>query len=279
MVSRLFYAVLRAAIIIILIALPGLLIPGMSADSTQFAVLMGLFMAALVLVEYTSDSPIVIEFRDAKPYNRIRIIALFIMVFLLSTLIRGTHVYTPLASVLYAFGDMIGGVLDFPYSPIRLIILMLPDTTPLATVELVRAAAGIALACGLATLAAFVVVIRVLGWPERRASFNMFTNLPLFDPTAGGDVVERLTNAARVNFIFGLLLPFMIPACIKGSGQFIDPLIFENPQTVVWLVVLWGFLPANLCMRGLAMHRLVSLVERKRRQRYEETALEHTSLA
>ena len=38
-------------------------------------------------------------------------------------------------------------------------------------------------------MAMFLFLVRVLGWPSRNGSFNVWVNLPLFDPTAGGDVL------------------------------------------------------------------------------------------
>ncbi|MGB0798795.1 MAG: hypothetical protein ACPGRD_05710, partial [Planktomarina sp.] len=138
------------------------------------------------------------------------------------------------------------------------------------TVSLMRAAAGVSYVISILSIASFILYIRFMQWPGRHGQFNVLTNLPMFDPTSGGDVVERLSRGARINVIFGFLLPFIIPACVKSSGMFIDPLNFENPQTIVWLMSLWAFLPASLYMRGIAMGRLVQLVEAKRRQRYAE---------
>lgn len=261
---------MRSVVMVLLIATPGLLIPGVSSDSTQFAAFIGLFVGALVFVEYSSQTPIIIEFRDAPPFNRIRFLSLFAILFLLTALVRGAYLDTPLADFVYTLGTSLGRILDFPYSPIRLAVLMMPPETDLQTLGLIRAAAGISYVISILSIAAFILYIKFAGWPGRNGQFNVLTNLPMFDPTSGGDVVERLSRGARVNIIFGFLLPFIIPACVKSLGLFIDPINFQNPQTIVWLMSLWAFLPASLYMRGVAMGRLVQLIEAKRQQRYAE---------
>ncbi len=270
MVSRILGALVRAVFMVLLVALPGLLIPGVATESTQFAAFIAVFVGVLVFVEYSSQTPIMVEFRDAPPFNRIRFISFFLIVFFLTALMRGAVLTTPLAGFVYTIGDAFGRLLDFPYSPIRLTVLMLPSDSTLYTVETMRAAAGISYVISLATLAAFILVIRIGGWPGRGGTFNVLTNLPMFDPTSGGDVVQRLARGARINIFMGFLLPFVIPALVKTAGQIIDPLRFENPQAMVWLIALWAFLPASLYMRGIAMGRMVEMIEATRRRRYAQ---------
>ena len=66
---------------------------------------------------------------------------------------------------------------------------MLPPEAPISHIRLVRDTAGIAYFISLFTLAFFVVLQRVRRWPTRAGTFNVWVNLPTFDPTAGGDVV------------------------------------------------------------------------------------------
>ena len=108
----------------------------------------------------------------------------------------------------------------------------------------------------------------------RRSAFNVWVNLPLFDPTAGGDVLQRLRRDARFNIAFGFLLPFVIPAVVKATSDLIDPITLENPQTLIWTITAWAFLPASMIMRGIAMGRVADLIEAKRRRAYERAAEE-----
>ena len=275
MVSRLLGALFRAFMVALLFAVPCLIIPNVSNDATQFALLAGGFAAVLVFIEYAADSPILIEFRDAPPYNRVRYISLLLLVVLSALLLRGAHGSMPLANFIYALGSALGGMLDFAYSPVRMMVLVLPPEAGDAAQNAVRAAASLALLIGMVTIIYFAIKIRFLGWPGRNGVLNILTNLPMFDPTSGGDVLERLYRGARLNMMLGFLLPFIVPACIKASGRFLDPLHFDNPLSMVWIIALWAFVPVVFYLRGLAMARLAYLVSVTRKKRYAETADEH----
>jgi hypothetical protein len=71
-----------------------------------------------------------------------------------------------------------------------------------------------------------------------------------------------------VNIALGFLLPFLIPAVVKAAADLLDPITLENQQTLIWTITAWAFLPASMIMRGIAMHRVASLIEDKRRRAY-----------
>jgi len=265
-ISRLAYAILRAILVVILVAIPSLLIPGVSPDTAQIVALVALFGAILTIVEYTSSYPGLVEFRDAPPFNRIRFGSLFAMVLILAIILRGEFSQSSLSLFMQAVGSLIGQIIDFPYSPVRLVVLMLPDDTGAAHIERVRTAAGMAYLISLVTLAIFLIVLRLQNWPLGNGSFNVWVNLPTFDPTAGGDVVERLERDARFNIALGFLLPFLMPAAVKAAASVFGAVSLENPQTLIWTVAAWAFLPTSLFMRGIAMSRVASMIDEKRRK-------------
>lgn len=259
---------MRGLMIALLIATPSLLLRGVAPDQSQIVVLMALTAAFLTFVEYNSNAPSIVEFRDAPPFNRIRFIALFATVFLLTLIAKGKSDPTTLTHALTSLGTIIGNSIDFPYSPVRLIVLMLPADINPTVIDDVRTAAGMAYLISLITLALFVVLVRLWGWPVRNRAFNVWINLPLFDPTTGGDVLYRLQRDARVNVALGFLLPFIIPAVVKATSDLLDPITLENPQTLIWMISAWAFLPASMIMRGVAMARIASMIEDKRRRAY-----------
>ena len=114
------------------------------------------------------------------------------------------------------------------------------------------------------SLAFFVVILKLVGWPSRNVAFNVWVNLPTFDPTTGGDVVERLERDARVNLALGFLLPFLVPAVVKVASAGFEPLTLTSPQTLIWTMAAWAFLPASLFMRGIAMARIAEMIRQKR---------------
>ena len=264
MITRLAGALLRALLVVLLIATPALLLPDVSADVTQIVTLVSIFAAALTIFEYASIYPGIVEFRNAPPFNRLRFISLFSTVFLISIVVRGEYDPTPVNQLITGFGTGIGEAIDFPYSPVRQIVLLLPEGTSFAQIERIRTAAGISYFISMLTLAVFYFFVRIRNWPMNNGPFNVWINMPTFDPTAGGDVVQRLGRDARFNIIVGFTLPFFIPAALKASENLFGQVTLDNPQSMVWIVAAWAFLPASLLMRGLAMGRIAELVERKR---------------
>ena len=257
-------------LIVLLVATPSLLLPGISPDGKQIVALVAIFGAALTIFEYASTYPGLVEFRDAPPFNRIRFVSLFLTIFLLTVICRGKVEPTTLTMFVEAVGALIGYAIDFPYSPVRLVVLMLPEDTSYAHIILVRTAAGMSYLISLVTLAVFLITLRLAGWPSQSGTFNVWVNLPTFDPTAGKDVVQRLERDARFNIALGFLLPFLTPAAVKSAAVLFGSVTLENPQTLIWTVAAWAFLPASLFMRGIAMGRVAEMIAAKRKQTYAD---------
>ena len=264
--SQLSGAIVRAVLVMVLVATPSMLLPGVNPDAVQVVSLIALFAAVLTFIEYYTNYPSLIEFRDAPPFNRIRYVSLFLTIFLLSEVFRGRVEPTTLTMFVEAVGALIGEAIDFPYSPVRLVVLMLPENTSVENLMLIRTAAGISYLISLLTLVVFIVLLRIQGWPSQNKPFNVWINLPTFDPSAGGDVVERLYRDGRFNIALGFLLPFLSPAFVKIASNVFDPIRLDSPQTMVWTMAAWAFLPASLFMRGIAMGRIASMIEVKRKQ-------------
>ncbi|MEC7763715.1 MAG: hypothetical protein VX874_17555 [Pseudomonadota bacterium] len=264
MTSRVIGALVRACLTVILILTPSLMIPGIHSETVQIVALAAIFAFALTTFEYASTYPGLVEFREAPPFNRIRFVSLFATVFLLSAVARHTTDPSTFTAFVGAVGNLIGNAIDIPYSPVRLIVLMLPDDATAAEIISLRMAAGMAYLISLISLAVFIIVLRVTGWPKRKGGFNVWVNLPMFDPTAGGDVVERLERDARFNVALGFLLPFLTPAVIKAASGVFGSVAITNDQTMIWTITAWAFLPASLFMRGIAMQRVATLISAQR---------------
>ena len=254
----------RAMGMVLLIATPSILLPATDNDTTTIVALMAVAAAMFTFVEYNSAYPSLVEFRDAPPFNRVRFAALLATIFALSTIARGDTDPTTLTRFFQAIGAELGASIDFPYSPVRLVVLMMPSDTGPDLVERVRTAAGLSYLVSIVSLAVFVLTLRIHGWPSRSGKFNVWTNLPTFDPTAGGDVVDRLNRDASVNLILGFLLPFVIPAFIKLASDMFDPINLANPHTLIWTMAAWAFLPSSLLMRGIAMGRVATMIADQR---------------
>jgi len=249
-----------------------MLLMDVTTDTKQMVALVALFLGLLTFVEYNSTYPSLVEFRDAPPFNRIRFLMLFATVFFLSTIERGKIMPSTLTEFTDAVGTLIGVSMDFPYSPVRLATLMMAQGASVEQVASVRTAAGMAYLISLVSLAVFLIALKSGNWPSRGRAFNVWTNLPTFDPTTGGDVVMRLQRDARVNIALGFLLPFLIPAVVMISSSGFEPLSMTSSQTLIWTITAWAFLPASLFMRGIAMGRVADMiVERRRANRAQVT--------
>ena len=268
MIARISGAAVRALLMALLVATPALVVPGVSMDTSQITVLIALIAAMLTFMEYNAASPSIVEFRDAAPFNRVRFVALLGTVLALSMICKGWTDPTTATNALTSIGTILGKSIDFPYSPVRMVVLMLPADASAELVHSVRTAAGLAYLMALMALLIFIFMGTVIGWPTRNVACNGWINMPLFDPTAGGDVLTRLHRDARINIATGFLLPFLIPAMVKGTADLLHPVTLENPQTLIWTMTAWAFLPASMIMRGFAMHRIGEMIREQRERSY-----------
>ncbi|WP_254054590.1 hypothetical protein [Roseovarius sp. EL26] len=269
MIPRLVSALLRAMLVALLIAAPSLLLVNTGADTAQVVVVLAILASVLTFIEYYGRYPSFIEFRFAAPVNRLKFTALLITIVLLSLILRGQTNPTGWTTAITNLGDGLGRVMDFPYSPVRLVLLMLPPETDAQTISLIRTSAGIAYMVSFTMMFVFLSMVRLFDWPVRKGAFNVWINLPLFDPTRG-DVLERLKRDASLNLVLGFLLPFFIPFAVNAASSTIDPLSLNHPQTLIWTITAWAFLPASLLMRGIAISRIAGLIEEKRRRAYAQ---------
>lgn len=270
MISQLSGAALRALLVGALVATPALILPGAAAETNQVVVFVALFGAALVFVEYAAVYPGLIEFRYAPPFNRLRFAGLYLTVVLLSLLFGG---HAAAGGWLPALAAPAGIALDLPYSPVRMAALMLPATASPEDGTAVRAGAALALLVAALTVSVFLGVIWFGRWPIRGGGFNLWVNLPTFDSSLAGDVVTRLERDAVFNLALGIMLPYLIPVVVKSAAASLGPLSLAAPQSLVWLLGAWAFLPASLIMRGLALNRIAALIRAQRAARGEDDTL------
>lgn len=270
--NRAFTSAVRAFLVMILVVLPSVILPGIGPDTKQIVALVALFAGALVFFEYNAIYPSLIEFRDGAPYNRIRYLMLLAIVLLLSLIVADGEEPTTVSRLVRALGEVVGSALDIPYSPVRLATLMLTENATAEQILDMRTAAGTAYMVSLMSLAIFVIVLKLAGWPSTKSAFNVWVNLPTFEPTAHGDVVDRLERDSRVNLALGFLLPFVVPALIVGLTAGLPPDTLTSSQTLIWTMAAWAYLPASLLMRGVAMARIADMIRTKRDLKLAEEA-------
>lgn len=265
---------MRAILVVLLIATPSIILPTGGVDGPQIVALVSIFAALFTFVEYSSTAPSIIEFRDAPPFNRLRFSVLWVTVITLSLVLRGVTEIGTFSRLVHLLGERVAASTDFPFSPVRLIVLMMPSETSPSMLQNIQIAAGISYLLSLISIALFIILLRMRRWPRRTGPFNVWVNLPTFDPTAGGDVVARLNRDSGINLILGFLLPFLIPAVIKLISLFVMPVTLEDPQTMIWMIAAWAFLPASMLMRGVALSRVAQMIYKQRKAAYAKAAAE-----
>lgn len=237
-----------------LVVAPAVLLPVTESDSQSIVALLACFAFIFALLEYLNGFPTLLSFRFAPPYNRLAYGAALVCVAGLALALHDP------ASLPGRIGTELGGLLDLPFSPVHLMTLAAPAGSAAPDLDMVRMLAGWSLLAGVLWLAVFALLLRLTGWPVRGGTFNVLINLPLFDPTAGGDVVTRLLRMRRINFVLAFVLPFVIPAVLKLTpvrAPLLDP---AAPQGLIWVTALWALVPFHLVVRGLALGRVARLV-------------------
>lgn len=280
MLERIAGALFRAFLVGTLVIAPALALRAYCNFPPELVLFIGIIAGALTFIEYNSHYPSIVEFRDAPPINRLRFAAMFLSIFCLTLLARQDMAPTNLTVLVSQIAHAVGQLLDFPFSPVRLIVLMLPPDADIGLYNAVRAASGMAYFVCMAVMLVFLVTVKGSRWPNlHHTAFNVWTNLPLFDPTTGGDVVARLVRDARVNIVAGILLPFLIPAVVKLFSDVLDPYLLANPLTLIWTMTAWAFLPASMIMRGIAMARVAEMIATQRRRGHAQPAQEAAQTA
>ncbi|WP_424980334.1 hypothetical protein [Leisingera sp. S232] len=268
MFARITGAAFRGILVAMLFAMPTLILPASATQSPEIILFIALLGSALAISEYASSFPSFVEFRNAPPINRMRFAAAAAAVGSLSLLAAHPLAPTGLTALVARLGGWLGGQLDFAYSPVQMTVLMMPPQVPETVVLMVRDAAGLVSAVAAIAIIVFALAIRVGHWPVGSGAFNVWVNLPLFDPTTGGDVVQRLQRDGRINIAGGVLLPFAMPAAAKLAPGLVDLGLLAAPHMLIWVISAWALVPASMIMRGMAMLRIAGLIAQKRRAAY-----------
>lgn len=259
---------MRATLVATTVAAPSLLLTGSALDAPEIIVFIAFLAGVFVFAEYNTAVPSILEFRDAPPLNRLRFLSFSLTVIALTMISKHVVFPTTLTGHIASIGDALGQFLDFPYSPVRLVTSIVSSDAAPVVMQSVRSSAAMAYVISVVAVALFLLAVRVKGWPTRNGAFNVWTNLPLFDPTAGRDVVDRLNSEARLHIIVGIVMPFVLPALLLVSTRVLEPIALSDPFVLIWTISAWAIVPTYVIMRGIAFARVASLIEEKRRRAY-----------
>ncbi|TDW36351.1 hypothetical protein LY39_02900 [Roseinatronobacter bogoriensis subsp. barguzinensis] len=258
--------VLRGFLVALVFLTPALLLPEISQDIAQGVTFLAILAAVVVVTEYSAAYPGLIEFRDAKPYNRTRFVLFFVIVVSVTLLQREIMLVTDSMTLFASFAVALGNLLDFSFSPVALLVASLPPGLSIEHLMIVQVSAALSYTLSLVGLFIFLAGLAFGYWPRRTEIFNVWVNLPNFDPTKGVDIVQRLERDAQINVALGIIMPFSLPALLHLSSFLVQPVTLETQLALVWGVSLWAFIPVSLVMRGVAMYRVAQLIRAQRRR-------------
>ena len=185
-------------------------------------------------------------------------------IFVLIILCRSTSGADSFAPEVLALADQAVALVSVPLSPVRVAVEMIGEDGSELFKLLLQRAAAVSFVIAFASFLFFAVLLWFFRWPVGRDNFNLWINLPTFEPSSGRDVERRLYRDGVANVLIGLGLPFLIPVIASRSGGWFDPSVLKNYQPLIWGCAVWAFLPASLIIRGAALLKLGWLVKRAR---------------
>lgn len=260
MFTRVSGALLRAAMVMSLVLLPALILPSSAIQDPTFIFLLALFFAVFIFFEYSADAPVLIEFREAPPYNRLRFMCFAVILLGQAAIVNLEANAGTAGQLIFSFGALTYYLLDFGISPLRLMADLLAKCetgVPLATM---KAAIGFVFLTSFIGVAVVAVVLRIANWPSSCRMLNIWVNLPTFEATIGNSPLRRLDRIARVNFFLGGILPFLIPMVSILGLRFFDVSFSFSSHTTLWVIALWGIIPTAYILRGLVIERLTHIM-------------------
>ncbi|SFB06753.1 hypothetical protein SAMN05421688_2703 [Poseidonocella pacifica] len=250
-------ALMRAILVALLLALPSLLLPGQRWADAPLAELLALSAAIFTFLEYGATAPSLVEFRGAAPVNRLRFITLFVLVLAVTLLFRHSVAPGAVTGLVAQAAQALRPWADLPVAS------LLPASLGAIPIDL-REEMALAAALSFGLMAVLIVhmlaAIWLAPWSAPR-NFNLWINLPLFTATRLAPA-SALYRSAGLSLLGALCFPVFAPLAVDMLVPIVDPHAFNDPQTTIWAITLWAFIPANLLMRATALLRVARYLGR-----------------
>lgn len=260
MLTRLTGGLIRALLVVVIIAAPAFMLPSVSQAAQEISLIVGAIIGAFTMFEYASSHPGLIDFRFAPPYNRIRFITFCVLVLTLVFLCRATAGGD--GGQMLEIGDAAAALVNFPLSPVNTTASLIGEGAEPAQQDLLRRALSLSFLIAFVSFAFFGLMLWFFKWPVGREKFNLWANLPTFEPSSGRDVQRRMVRDGFANILIGISTPYVLPVLASRSGGWFDPSVLQNFQPLIWGCVAWAFVPASMIIRGAALLKVAWLVKR-----------------
>lgn len=260
-IRRFLGASIRALCVIFMILLPAMILPMSQSMGASLIALVAVITGAFTWSEYFSTYPTLINFRAAAPYNRLRFVFVFCVIYVTSILIKDFLEPNGQTTFIQSLGVLCASVLDFRFSPIRMMGMLLPTGTPEPYVDLLLHASSLAFVFGGICVGVFAVLSATRRWPREQSVFNIWVNFPLMDHVNEDEIIPQLRRDSNVYYSLGILMPFLTPVVFKLATPLFNALVLLQAQTLIWVIAFWAFIPVSCLMRGIAMSRIAAMIE------------------
>ncbi|WP_188674240.1 hypothetical protein [Neptunicoccus cionae] len=257
--TRLAGASVRAALVAAMIVLPVIVLPELSPNSADLAILAAAIAAAFVIFEYGFTTPSLIEFRFAAPYNRFRFAILALLLTGIAFAFSEPVSSTGTSLAVSGFAKTSAQIWDFTGSPLTF-FEGLTANMGATSQRLVTNAAALALSLTAITLVVSSVVIWNFSWPLHAENFNLWINMPNFDVAVDEETQDTLRQSGLVSLIIGFTLPYLIPEAAFAFVGPLHPINSGNSLLLLWMIVIWCFVPAVSILRAVALYKVANLL-------------------
>ncbi len=252
-------ALVRAVALVIIIAAPAFLLPNVTTASQEITLIVAGIAAAFTIFEYASSHPGLIDFRFAPPYNRVRYMIFGLQILSLIFLCRADAGDDSFSEAYLTLVDQAVAMINFPLSPVAMAGNLIGGG------DLIIRAAALSFLVTYVALTAFGIFLWLVPWPVGRRDFNLWINLPTFEPGYGQDVERRLYRDGMLNMFLGVVTIYLLPVFGSFIDGWLDPIRSGDYQALVWSATFWGFVSGSLMIRGAAILKVSWLVRRTRR--------------
>jgi hypothetical protein len=252
-----------------MIVLPAIVLPEISPNAADLAILTAAIAAAFVVFEYGFTTPSLIEFRFAAPYNRIRFALLAILLTGIAFAFRGTVEQTATTIAVSSFAVTSANIWEFSGSPLVFFNALTKELDTAGRLLLSNAAA-LSLSLTVLALIVFSTVIWMFHWPIRARHFNLWINMPNFEGNIGEETQQTLRRSALLSMVIGFCLPFLIPQAALAFMGPLQPINAANSLLLLWMIAIWCFVPAASILRAVALYKVANLIGKMHRENEED---------
>lgn len=263
MITRFFGAFVRAIIVAFIIIVPSALVSAGASQAQMFTFTFAILASGVIFVEYLVQSPAVIEFRFASPYNSLRFMILAVMALVVSQgltngILNGDSGALPVFAGLFE-----RSMLGWPSPAAHMVdALSLAGTATNASVLRI---ASFAFCIAFFFTIVFGIYIWLGAWPLSKTGFNLWPNMPSFTARAGQKASTKILQVSILSLTLAVTLPYIIPYFVRyGSGPL--GINFEDDYlTLYWVLLLWAMIPAMALFRAISLLKLAFLAENIRK--------------